>query len=245
MYKRNFISLSIVLLVLGFALAGCGGSESATNTPVPTVGPTDTPRPTSTPVPTIDMANLSINDLQVTAAALETSIAQEEENAAGASGEAEEGSAELNRAHFERKLEEVQELIEAAEMDSNDDGEAPMAAAITLSGDFEEARQWGWDELQELSTITATIVGPGEDATEMEYTGVSLAAFVEAAGVGADAETLVVTASDDYTVEIELAAVHDCAECMIVLEDDGSLHLIMPDFPSNNWVAGVVSLEVH
>jgi hypothetical protein len=55
---------------------------------------------------------------------------------------------------------------------------------------------------------------------------------------------LVVTNTEDISVEIELEAVRKCAACMLVLEDD-SLRLIMPDFPDENWVTNVVSLEVQ
>ncbi len=72
----------------------------------------------------------------------------------------------------------------------------------------------------------------------------SLAAFLEAAGVGEEAEALIATAADDFSAEIDLVAAQDCGECMIVLEDE-VLRLVMPDFPSNNWVIDVVSLEAN
>ncbi|MBN1966258.1 MAG: hypothetical protein JW910_16540, partial [Anaerolineae bacterium] len=174
---------------------------------------------------------------------------------------------------IEGRIEDVEALIEAAgggdEMDSEDmageeeageeastedaeaeagDEEAAMGeeeavAALTLNGSFDEARDWTWEELEGLGTITATLAGPREDDPETEYTGVSLVALLDAAGVSEDAATLVATASDDFAAEIDLAAALECAECMIVQQEDGTLRLVMPDFPSNNWVSDVVSLE--
>lgn len=129
--------------------------------------------------------------------------------------------------------------------EAEDSDEESMAAALTLSGDFAEAREWTWDDMQDLDMITATIAGPREDDPETEYSGVGLVAFLEAAGVGEDATTLVATASDDYAAEIDLAAALECAECMIVQLEDGTLRLIMPEFPSNNWVSDVVTLAAQ
>jgi hypothetical protein len=117
-------------------------------------------------------------------------------------------------------------------------------AALTLAGDFAEARDWGWADLEALEMITATVAGPKDDDPEAEYTGMSLAALVEAAGLGEDAATLVATATDGFEAEIEVAALKDCAECMLVLED-GSLRLILPGFESKAWVRDLVSLEAR
>ncbi|MBN1965680.1 MAG: hypothetical protein JW910_13600, partial [Anaerolineae bacterium] len=69
--------------------------------------------------------------------------------------------------------------------------EEAAAPSLTLAGSFTEARAWTWEELEGLGTITATIAGPREDDPEAEYTGVSLTALFEAAGLSEDAATLV------------------------------------------------------
>ena len=243
MHKLKLIYILGLALVMSLALTSCDGSETPTSTPMPsdTPAPTETREPTNTPMPTIDPASLSATELLATVEALEAEREEEKEHLSSSSGsDGASVQAEIDR--LTREIREIRALAEAAE----GGGESiESVITLTLLGDFEEAREWDWEELESLDTITATAAGPGEDDAEMEYAGVSLTAFLEAAGVGADAQMLVVTAGDDYTVEIELAAVHECAECMIVLEDDGSLRLIMPDFPSNNWVMGLVSLEAQ
>jgi hypothetical protein len=243
MHKLKLIYVLSLALVMSLALTSCGGSETPTSTPMPsdTPVPTGTRAPTNTPMPTIDPASLSATELWATVEALEAEQEVEKQHLAGASGS--DGAAV--QAEIDRLTREIREVRVWAEAAEGGEEVTESVIALTLLGDFQEAREWAWTELETLDTITITVSGPGENDAEMEYTGISLAAFLEAASVGADAEILSVTATDDYTVEIELAAAHECAECMIVLEDDGSLRLVMPNFPSNNWVVGVVSLEAQ
>ncbi len=244
MRKHYPTGIAILLLVLAAILAACGGAEPPTPTPEPsnTPGPTHTPRPTNTPVPTVDVASLTVDDLQATRTALEAELETLEREAAGASGSED--------ANYAFRIEEVHKELDAldarieAEGGMGGDDSAVAAVALALSGDFEEAREWPWEELEALEMITAEVAGPRDGDPVSEYTGVSLMAFLEAAGVGADAEMLVATASDGFAAEIDLAAAQTCEECMIVLEDN-SLRLIMPGFPSNNWVRDVVSLEAQ
>jgi len=108
---------------------------------------------------------------------------------------------------------------------------------------FGEARDWAWAEIEALGTQTVTAAGPKADDPEADYTGVSLVALLEAAGLEDDATTLVATASDGFAAEIDLAAARDCADCLLVWSEESGLRLVMPGFPSNNWVQDVVSLE--
>jgi len=247
MCKRDLLVPSGILLILALVLVACGGAASNTPVPTNTVGPTDTPRPTSTPVPTVDTASLTVDDLQATVAALETELEAARTSASGASGEGEESDYDVIIDGIERKLEAAQALMQAAMGEGGEAGEdeMPPAATLTLSGDFEQAREWSWAELEELEILTAIVAGPRDDDSEAEYTGVSLSAFLDAAGVGEEAETLIAIAADDFSAEIDLAAAQNCAECMIVLDDEGVLRLIMPDFPSKNWIVDVVSLEAQ
>ena len=74
--------------------------------------------------------------------------------------------------------------------------------------------------------------------------GVRLNALLELAGVQADAASLLCTASDGYQVEISLADVRACADCLLAFDDD-TLKLVMPGMDSNLWVKDVIEIEVN
>jgi hypothetical protein len=76
------------------------------------------------------------------------------------------------------------------------------------------------------------------------YTGVRLNDLLDLAIPEMGMTTLVMTASDGYAVEVSLAEVQDCADCLIVVEDDGSLSMVMPGMQSNYWAKMVNFLEV-
>lgn len=247
MHKQKCIGYFLLAVALMTALAACGG-EAATNTPAPsnTPAPTDTPAPTATIAPTVNPADLPLADLQATVAALEEQLELARSRAEGASSAGEESAAQQDIQRFQRQLATLTPLLESAGEPGADSTEesADSAAGLTLAGDFAEARAWTWDELQALEMLTAALAGPDENDPETEYTGVSFAALLEAAGLSATAETLVATASDGSAVEIDLTALKECADCMIVLADD-QFNLVMPGLPSDNWVNAVTRLEAQ
>ncbi|MCG2786019.1 MAG: molybdopterin-dependent oxidoreductase [Anaerolineae bacterium] len=78
-----------------------------------------------------------------------------------------------------------------------------------------------------------------------DYEGVSLKALLELAGVQEDAATLVVTAADGFVVEIGLADVLACENCLFgFTETAEKFKLVLPGMESNFWAKDVVSIEV-
>ncbi len=77
------------------------------------------------------------------------------------------------------------------------------------------------------------------------YTGIYLNALLALAGVQQGAATLVLTAADGYAVELPLADVLACADCLLAFtETPGSLYTVMPGFEGGAWVKEIVSVEV-
>ncbi len=235
--SRTSIPVLSLILIAVLALAACGEAPTATPLPTNTPAPTDTPAPTRTPAPTVDTASLPLADLQATATALEEKLAYAHSAAEVASSAAEENAAAQDISRYENQIAQINELIASA------GGGASEELTLTLVGAIDEARDWDWAEIEAVGTKTATVAGPRDSDPEAEYTGVGLAAFLEAAGLGEDAATLKATAADGFNVEIDLAAVKDCEDCMLVLVEDGGLRLVMPGFASREWVQDLVSLE--
>ncbi len=93
----------------------------------------------------------------------------------------------------------------------------------------------------EVKKITAEHPKKGKE----EYEGVALNALLDLAGLKDGAKTLLVTAADGYTAEIDLAAVRACADCLLGFTTTAEkFKMVMPGLESNFWVKDVVKIEV-
>lgn len=97
-------------------------------------------------------------------------------------------------------------------------------------------------QLKAMETTTAD--STGKDGSTTTYTGIAVAKLLEAAGVKEGAATIAFVADDGYTSEQPLADVLACANCIIGFRDDGKYQLVMPGFPGNAQVKGVVEIQV-
>jgi hypothetical protein len=88
-----------------------------------------------------------------------------------------------------------------------------VEADLTLTGLVDAAQAWTWDDLEALEVVKLTVEHPKKGAMEVE--GVRLNALLDLAGVKPEARTLVITASDDFFAEVDLAAVRACVDCLI------------------------------
>jgi DMSO/TMAO reductase YedYZ molybdopterin-dependent catalytic subunit len=97
-------------------------------------------------------------------------------------------------------------------------------------------------DLQAMGPVTIEAAHP-KSGDMGSYEGVPLNTLLEEAGLQGG-EMLVATASDGFSVEIPLADVKDCADCLVAFGEDESLRLIMPGMSSKTWVKDLVSLTV-
>lgn len=97
-------------------------------------------------------------------------------------------------------------------------------------------------QLKAMETTTAD--STSKDGSTTTYTGVAVSKLLEAAGVKDGAATIAFVADDGYTAEQPLADVLACASCIVGFRDDGKYQLVMPGFPGNAQVKGVVEIQV-
>jgi len=98
-------------------------------------------------------------------------------------------------------------------------------------------------DLHALEVVDITAEHPRNGPTP--YTGVTLNALLTLADIQQGAATLVLTASDGYAVELPLADVLLCGECLLAFtETPGSLYTVMPGFEGGAWVKEIVSIEI-
>ena len=81
----------------------------------------------------------------------------------------------------------------------------------------------------------------GETAT---YTGVLIVTLLDVAGVQEGTTTVVYVADDGYTAEVDLAEVRACADCIVSFRNQGGFSIVMPGFPGNVQVKGVVEIQI-
>jgi hypothetical protein len=121
-------------------------------------------------------------------------------------------------------------------------GVAGGEVALKITGNVEKEMGWTEEEVRAMDTIEAESTNKeGEVST---YTGVPINALLELAGLKEGATTLVYVAEDEYTAEAALADVQGCTDCIVSFRNQGGFSIVMPGFPGNLQVKGVVEIQV-
>lgn len=116
------------------------------------------------------------------------------------------------------------------------------AAGLKITGKVTKEMSWTEEEVHDMPTMEAQSTNKsGETST---YTGVSIKALLDLAGVAADATTVVFVADDGYTAEAPLADVMGCADCIISFREKGGFSSVLPNFSGKLQVKGVVEIQV-
>ncbi|MEW5872298.1 MAG: molybdopterin-dependent oxidoreductase [Chloroflexota bacterium] len=125
---------------------------------------------------------------------------------------------------------------------------APTAApgaegTLSILGQVEQPLTLDEAGLRALEVVKISAEHPKKGP--QEYEGVRLNALLEQAKVKAGASTLVLVASDGYSVEVSLEAVQACADCLVAFSDtQGKFNLVMPGMESSTWIKEIVTIEV-
>ncbi len=90
-----------------------------------------------------------------------------------------------------------------------------------------------------------TVQSTNKDGVLSDYTGVSLNALLALAGVSADATGLVFVADDGFTAEVTLAEIQACTDCIVSFRSNGGFSTVLPGFPNNVQVKGVIEIQVQ
>ncbi len=113
---------------------------------------------------------------------------------------------------------------------------------LLLTGAVEQEVKLPETVLKALKVTKITAEHPKKG--EMEFEGVLLSDLFALAKPKPETTTVVVTASDGYSVEIPLADILACPKCLLAFTDEAGVYqLVMPDLPSNTWVKQVVQIE--
>ena len=118
---------------------------------------------------------------------------------------------------------------------------SPEDAALKVTGMVDKEVGWTEDEIRAMDTIEAE--STNKDGETNTYTGVSINALLDKAGLKSDAAAIAFVADDGYTAEATVDEVKGCADCIVSLRDEGGFSLVMPGFSGKLQVKGVIEIQ--
>jgi len=125
---------------------------------------------------------------------------------------------------------------------STSGGGMPEDAALKITGEVDREMGWAEDDVRAMDTMEAE--STNKDGETSAYTGVSINALLDKAGVKSSATTLVMVADDGYSAEVALSEIQACSDCIVGFNDGGGFRTVLPGFPGNVQVKGVIELQV-
>jgi DMSO/TMAO reductase YedYZ molybdopterin-dependent catalytic subunit len=120
----------------------------------------------------------------------------------------------------------------------------PESVSLTVTGAVNNELQLTYSALQAMDVVTLNLTHPKNGAAD--YTGVRLNDLLNKAGLKEGAATVTLTASDGFAVDLDLATVQACTDCLVAFDPatPGVYNAAIPDQPSKAWVKGLVSITV-
>jgi len=121
---------------------------------------------------------------------------------------------------------------------------APAATAgpLEIKGLVGAPQTLTLDQLKAMTVVTKNVDTP--KSGKADFTGVLLSDLLALVQVNSTATTLVFTASDGYSAQVDLAAATACADCMIAITNDNGLYSVMPGHAGKAWVKNLITMEL-
>jgi tungstate transport system substrate-binding protein len=133
---------------------------------------------------------------------------------------------------------------EANPMETEETAAEPAGdAALQITGLVGSPK--AWTEAEVLAMETMTVQFTNKDGETSDYTGVSLNALLELAGINNGSSKLVFVADDGFTGEVTLAEVQACTDCIVSFQNNGGFSMVMPGFSGKAQVKGVIEIKVQ
>lgn len=115
-----------------------------------------------------------------------------------------------------------------------------VESALTLSGAAEMS--WTVDDLAGLDQTEADYTN--KDGETTTYSGVAINDLLTAAGVS-EYTTVTLVAADEYAAVVAAEELSACANCLVAVQEDGSLRSVMHDMSGKLQVKDLVEIQVQ
>jgi DMSO/TMAO reductase YedYZ molybdopterin-dependent catalytic subunit len=117
-----------------------------------------------------------------------------------------------------------------------------IPVALKLTGKVGKEMAWSKEQVRAMPAME--VQAQNKQGERSIYAGVSISVLLEMASVQAEASTVVFTAGDGSSAEAQWAEVQACQDCIISFRNKGGFSVVMPDFPGDLQVKGVVEIHV-
>lgn len=104
--------------------------------------------------------------------------------------------------------------------------------------------EMGWSEAEMRAMETMDAEGVNNSGETETYTGVSINALLEMAGVKNRATAVTLLDADGNSIELPLADLQACTDCILSFRNQGGFSTTLPDFPDMDRLRGVVEIQV-
>ena len=119
----------------------------------------------------------------------------------------------------------------------------PGPVVLTVTGSVGKGLALTDADLHAMKTVTISATAP-KQTTAQNFTGVRLSDLMDKAQVKTEVASMVMTASDDFSSSLDIAAIKACTDCMIAFTDTaGTINAVMPGQSNKAWVKGIVKIE--
>ncbi len=119
----------------------------------------------------------------------------------------------------------------------------PAAAALAFTGKVDNPSSWSLADLQGMDAISVDTTD--KNGETVHSTGVKLLHLVDEVGLQDGVLSLTFVGSDGYEAQVDIAELQACAECIVAIQDDGTLNSVLPGFSGKVQVKGVVEIRVE
>ncbi len=118
----------------------------------------------------------------------------------------------------------------------------PDNAAVKITGQVDTEVGWTEDEVRAMDTVE--VESTNKDGETKSYTGVPLNELIDMASPKGTATALVFVGDDGSTAEVALADVKTCENCIVSFRNKGGFSMVLPGFPGEAQIKGVVEIQV-
>jgi hypothetical protein len=116
------------------------------------------------------------------------------------------------------------------------------SGSLSISGMVTQELTLTDAQLRAMNIITVNAEGKNGP---QDFQGVLLNSILDQAGIKDGATKLTLTASDDYSAEVNLSDVRNCPKALLAfMETPGTYMIVLPDQPTSSWVKNVIAIEV-
>jgi DMSO/TMAO reductase YedYZ molybdopterin-dependent catalytic subunit len=131
----------------------------------------------------------------------------------------------------------------AAEAEIEEEVTLPEGAVLMIHGQVMNTLTLSMENLEAMNIEEVEIEHPKKGM--QTYAGLRLATLLGLAGASPDSSMLVMTASDGYSAEVALSDALNCEDCLVAVNEDGTVDMVMAGMQTNVWVKDVNFLEVE